>query len=51
MIIFDSEIEGIEFLESVYELAFGDDAINKDYSSAEVIERLREMVANGDHND
>ena len=51
MIIFDSEIEGIEFLEDVFELAFGDNAINKDYSPSEVIERLREMVANGDHDE
>ena len=30
-------------LESVFELAFGDDALNKDYSNAEVLAKLREF--------
>lgn len=40
----------IQFLEmrdfhiEVFELAFGDDAINKDYSYDDVIKRLREMI-------
>jgi len=51
MLIFNNQIQLMEFLEDVFELAFGDDAINKDYSSAEVIERLREMVAIGDHDE
>tara|TARA_R110000823_G_C15837919_1_gene490889 strand:- start:633 stop:860 length:228 start_codon:yes stop_codon:yes gene_type:complete len=28
------------FREEVYELAFGDDAVNKDYSDKEVLEKL-----------
>tara|TARA_B100001989_G_C24485955_1_gene436950 strand:+ start:843 stop:1085 length:243 start_codon:yes stop_codon:yes gene_type:complete len=31
-----------EFVEEVYELAFGDDAINRDYSMGEVLDRLRQ---------
>lgn len=30
----------VKFRESIYELAFGDDAINKNYLDAEVIERV-----------
>lgn len=30
-------------LESVFELAFGDDALNKDYTNAEVLAKLREF--------
>jgi len=32
-----------EFIESVYELAFGDDAIRKGYTDDEVLEILREF--------
>jgi len=32
-----------DFIEAVYELAFGDNAINRDFSEAEVIEMLKEM--------
>ena len=32
-----------EFIELVYELAFGDDAINKGYSHEEVLERITEF--------
>jgi len=32
-----------EFIEEVYEIAFGDDAINRDFSYEEVLERLREF--------
>jgi hypothetical protein len=31
-----------EFIEKVYEIAFGDDAINRDFSYEEVLEELRE---------
>ena len=31
------------FREEVYELAFGDDAINKSYTNEEVLEKLREF--------
>jgi len=31
----------LNFISEVYELAYGDDAINKDYSSEEVLETLR----------
>lgn len=30
------------FLEDTFELAFGDDAINKEYSMSEVVEKLKE---------
>jgi len=30
-----------EFIELVYEIAFGDDAINRDFSKQEVLEELR----------
>ena len=29
-----------QFIEQIYEIAFGDDAINKGYSQEDVIERL-----------
>jgi hypothetical protein len=32
-----------EFIEEVYEIAFGDDAINRDFSREEVLGRLREF--------
>jgi len=32
-----------EFIEEVFEIAFGDDAINRDFSYKEVLERLREF--------
>lgn len=32
-----------QFLEEAFELAFGDDAINKEYSMKEVIDALREQ--------
>lgn len=31
------------FLEEIYEIAFGDNAINKNYSTEEVLARLREF--------
>ena len=31
-----------DFMEAVYEIAFGDDAINRDFTKEEVIEKLRE---------
>jgi len=31
-----------EFIEEVYEIAFGDDAINRDFSYEEVLEELRD---------
>ena len=31
-----------EFIEKVYEIAFGDDAINRDFSYEEVLEELRD---------
>jgi len=43
----NKEVETVEvsadFIEAVYELAFGDNAINRDFSEAEVIEMLKEM--------
>mgnify|MGYP003130053477 CR=1 FL=1 len=35
--------QSADFIESVYELAFGDDAISKEYTN-EVLERLGEMT-------
>lgn len=32
-----------EFIEAVFEIAFGDDAINKGYTTNEVLDRLREF--------
>ena len=32
-----------DFIEEVFEIAFGDDAINRDFSYEEVLERLREF--------
>ncbi len=34
------------FLEEVYELAFGDDAINRQYDPVEVLDRLKEFSDN-----
>ena len=31
------------FIEEVYEIAFGDDAINRDYGAEEVLAKLREF--------
>ena len=31
-----------EFIEKVYEIAFGDNAINRDFSHEEVLEELRD---------
>lgn len=31
------------FIESVFEIAFGDDAINKEYTQEEVLKKLREF--------
>jgi hypothetical protein len=31
------------FKEAIYEIAFGDDAINKDYTEVEVINKIREF--------
>lgn len=31
------------FLEDVFEIAFGDDAINKEYTMIEVVEKLRQF--------
>ncbi len=31
-----------DFVESVYEIAFGDDAINKDYTDEQVLSKLME---------
>jgi len=32
-----------DFIENVFEIAFGDDAINKEYSKEEVLVKLREF--------
>jgi len=34
------------FIEAVYEIAFGDDAINRDFSQREVLDRLRTFAYN-----
>ena len=35
-----------QFIEEVYELAFGDDAINREFSQDEVLEQLKEFSDN-----
>ena len=35
-----------DFIEKAYELAFGDDAINREYDPMEVLERLKEFSDN-----
>ena len=40
-----------EFIEEVFEIAFGDDAINRDFSYEEVLERLREFSDKALEND
>lgn len=40
---YDPEVADKEFLADVFEIAFGDDAINRDFSYEEVLERLREF--------
>ena len=35
-----------DFIEAVYEIAFGDDAINRDFSQREVLDRLRTFAYN-----
>lgn len=35
------------FLENTFELAFGDDAINKGYTMKEVVDTLKEMLDQG----
>ena len=32
-----------QFVEEIFEIAFGDDAINKDYSFEEVVAKIREF--------
>ena len=36
----------LNFIEAVYEIAFGDDAINRDFSQREVLDRLRTFAYN-----
>tara|TARA_R100000654_G_scaffold29601_1_gene54273 strand:+ start:571 stop:861 length:291 start_codon:yes stop_codon:yes gene_type:complete len=36
----------LNFIEAVYEIAFGDDAINRDFSQKEVLDRLRTFAYN-----
>lgn len=36
-----------DFIEQVFELAFGDDAINRDYTRQEVLEKLKEFSDKG----
>ena len=38
-----SEMTDSRFIEEIYEIAFGEDAINRDFSHYEVIEQLREF--------
>ena len=40
-----------EFIEEVYEIAFGDDAINRDFSYEEVLGQLREFSDKALEND
>ena len=40
------EMTDSRFIEEIYELAFGEDAINRDFSHDEVIEQIREFSDN-----
>ena len=40
---YDSEVEDTEFITDVFELAFGDGAIDMGYSYADVLSQLREF--------
>ena len=51
MLIFNNEIQLMEFLENIYQLAVSNNDINRNLTPNEVLERLREMVANGDHDE
>ena len=39
-----AELTNEAFIEEIYELAFGDDAINRDFSHGEVIEKIKEFT-------
>ena len=39
----DDRVEASWFIENVFEVAFGDDAINKDFTYQEVLDRLDEF--------
>ena len=39
----DDRIEAVWFIENVFEVAFGDDAINKDFTYQEVLDKLDEF--------
>lgn len=39
----DNELEEKEFIEDVYEIAFGDDAITREFTYSEVLAKLREF--------
>ena len=39
----DDPMNDKEFIEQVYEIAFGDNAINRDFSHEEVIDALKEI--------
>ena len=42
--ISDNELAELkEFVENVFEIAFGDDAINRDFTASEVLAKLREF--------
>ena len=36
-------LQTVEFIEDVFEIAFGDNAVNKDYTYDDVVIRLREL--------
>ena len=39
----DDRVEATWFIENVFEVAFGDDAINKDFTYQEVLDKLDEF--------
>ena len=41
----DDRIEAVWFIENVFEVAFGDDALNKDHTYREVLDKLDEFSA------
>tara|TARA_R100001377_G_scaffold85125_2_gene70394 strand:- start:586 stop:834 length:249 start_codon:yes stop_codon:yes gene_type:complete len=42
--IFKKEYTDEEFIEEVFELAFGNDAINRDFTKTETLERLNSLL-------
>ena len=42
----DNKLKDKDFIEIIFEIAFGDDAINKDYTKEEVVTKIQEYSDN-----